>query len=370
MAFLDRMTGSGSATSRRPRMLARFAPAFGLFFLTPLVAEYLLGNIPPAEIAGVLILAPMYGGGALIIREVARRTGRGWPTIMLLAAAYGLLEAGLLDQSLFNPSFDEGYDFQSVAHVPVLGVSAFYAETFIAGHAIWSIGVPIVIVESLVPGRRTTPWLGRVGLTMTCVIFLLGSAAIFADHVSSFLAPVPRLLGAGALIVALIGSAFALGRRRGPDYGRPGPENGRSGREDGRSGPEEGRSGLEDGRSGLEGRGRAPNPWVVGTVAFVASSVFVVRPESWWGAGIGIVLLAVMAVLVVRWSRRTGWAAVHRFALGGGALLTYAWAGFVLLALEGNADAANLVGQLVLVLGAVALLFAAGRVASSRRGRA
>jgi hypothetical protein len=76
-------------------------------------------NIAFSGIAGVLVLAPMYGGGALLIREVARRAGRGWPTMLLLAVAYGVLQPGLLDQSLFNPSY-EGYDFQSAAHVPAL----------------------------------------------------------------------------------------------------------------------------------------------------------------------------------------------------------------------------------------------------------
>jgi hypothetical protein len=34
-------------------------------------------------------LAPLTAGGALLIREVARRTNRGWPTMLLLALAFG-----------------------------------------------------------------------------------------------------------------------------------------------------------------------------------------------------------------------------------------------------------------------------------------
>jgi hypothetical protein len=161
---------------RRLRTLRRIAPALGLLFLAPLVAEYLLGNIAFSGIWGLLILAPMYGGGALLVREAARRTGRGWPTILLLASAYGVLQPGVLDQSLFNPSY-EGYDFQSIAHVPAVGVSAHWAMVFIVGHAVWSIAVPIAIVEAMVPNRQTTPWLGTVGLTVTGVVFLLGSAS-------------------------------------------------------------------------------------------------------------------------------------------------------------------------------------------------
>jgi len=61
--------------------------------------------------------------------------------MLLLAVAYGVLQPGLLDQSLFNPSY-EGYDFQSAAHVPALGISAHWATTFVGGHAVWSIAVP------------------------------------------------------------------------------------------------------------------------------------------------------------------------------------------------------------------------------------
>ena len=40
---------------------------------------------------------------ALLIREVARRRGLGWPGILLLAAAFGVVQAGLVDQSMFSP---------------------------------------------------------------------------------------------------------------------------------------------------------------------------------------------------------------------------------------------------------------------------
>ena len=317
-----------------PKLTAprRIAPVLGLFLLAPLVAEYLLGNIAVSAIAGLLVLAPMYGGGAVLIREAARRTGRGWPTIVLLASAYGVLEAGLLDQSLFNPSF-EGYDFQSAARVPALGISAHWALTFVAGHAIWSISLPIAVVETLVPGRRTTPWLGSLGLTVTGVAFLLGCWAIFDDHEQRFLATSSQLAGAAAVTLALIGAAFAIRRRR-----RPGRDR------------------------------RAPNPWLVGAVAVVASNLFFARPESWPGVAIGLALIAAMTVAITRWSRRAGWADAHRLALAGGTLSAYAWAGFLLLSLEGAANAVNLIGQTVLVLGVVALLLVASRTARGNPG--
>jgi hypothetical protein len=51
--------------------------ALTLFFLAPLVAEYLLGDLPITLLVALIMLAPMYGGGALLIRELTRRAGRG-----------------------------------------------------------------------------------------------------------------------------------------------------------------------------------------------------------------------------------------------------------------------------------------------------
>ena len=89
-----------------------FLPCAVLVFLAPLVGEVLAGSTPvdmlgsPASFLAIFLLeALLYGGGAVLIRELARRTGRGWPTILGLGLAYGVLEEGLITQSLFNPDF-------------------------------------------------------------------------------------------------------------------------------------------------------------------------------------------------------------------------------------------------------------------------
>jgi hypothetical protein len=92
-----------SSASHMETTLRRVAPAVGLFFLAPLVAEYLLGNVAIDAIAGLLLLSPLYGGGTVLIREVTRRAGRGWPTMIPLGLAHAVFEEGLVTQSLFNP---------------------------------------------------------------------------------------------------------------------------------------------------------------------------------------------------------------------------------------------------------------------------
>jgi hypothetical protein len=76
---------------------------------------------------------PLYGAVAVLIGETTRRAGRGWPTILLLGAAFGLIQAGLIDQSLFNPGYLDNADptwaqawrqERLATLIPGLGVSA------------------------------------------------------------------------------------------------------------------------------------------------------------------------------------------------------------------------------------------------------
>ena len=143
-------------------LLRRTAPAVGLFFLAPLVAEFLLGNLPVTLLPALVLLAPLYGGGALLIREFTRRAGRGVPTMLVLGVGYGLLEEGIATQSLFNPHY-VGADLLSVGYVPWLGIAVPWTLFVLALHTVWSVSTPIALVEEWTT-RRTTPWLRLPGL--------------------------------------------------------------------------------------------------------------------------------------------------------------------------------------------------------------
>ena len=84
--------------------------AAGLLVLSPICAEYIVGyddstGDPVALVGNLVIFVPLYGGPALLIRELSRRFGVGWPGIIALAAAFGIAEAGIIDQSLFSDSY-------------------------------------------------------------------------------------------------------------------------------------------------------------------------------------------------------------------------------------------------------------------------
>jgi hypothetical protein len=302
--------------------------ALGLAFLSPLVGEYLLGNISIRDLVAVPFLVPMYGGGALLIREVTRRTGRGWPTILVLGLAYGVIEPGVFDGSLFNPSF-EGMDY-SGARIPVLGLSAYYAVQFMVNHAVWSITIPILLTEAITPRHRTTPWLGRVGLGITAVVYVLGGLLIRSDSVDQGEYRTSWAQAAAVMLVALVLATVALSLPR--------PSPGRS-------------------------TGWVPHPWLVGVAAFLVSGGYFLLPASWRGVAASLKIIVGTALAVAWLSRRTGWHAAHRIALATGALMTYAWAGFLLTAIKHQNDPVAFIGNGVLAVAAIILsVVATGRV--------
>ncbi len=54
----------------------------------------------------------------------------------------------------------------------------------LALHAVWSICVPIALIETFVPDRRTKPWLGRAGLIVVATIFAFGAVFVFWGNYS------------------------------------------------------------------------------------------------------------------------------------------------------------------------------------------
>ncbi|MFD9940792.1 hypothetical protein ACFWYW_35950 [Nonomuraea sp. NPDC059023] len=323
-------------------------PALGLLLLAPACAEYLsgydtsTGNVTEL-LGGLIVFVPLYGAAALLIREGARRAGRGWPTMFLLAAAFGVLQPGLIDQAMFNPSYR---DISFLApmleptYIPQLGIGAYLSLHWVAGHVVFSICAPIAIVESFMrPERRTTPWLGWPGTVVTAVAFAGAAWFVVRWHLETenFVPSTGQLAGAGAVVLALVAVAFAVRTRPGPADSRP-----------------------------------APGPWVVGGVTFVLMSVSQVLEWTtslvdWTGFAVYAGRLAVLAVLLVLWSRRTGWGQIHRLAAAGAALLAQAAGAFVTQPIGDVSTAAKLGHNTAFALGVVVLIIVAGKKAAGKK---
>ncbi|HEY3705489.1 MAG TPA: hypothetical protein VGL22_10540 [Terracidiphilus sp.] len=315
----------------------RIAPAVALFFLSPLIAEFLLGDFPLTQIGILLILAPFYGGGAILIREITRRTGRGWPTILTLALAYGILEEAFTTQTLFNPDYlGLHLHLLEPAFIPALGISAWWTVFVLTLHTVWSISVPIAIMEALVPRRAHTPWLKGLGLAIVTVLFVLIACMMTRHQIDTdshhFMASRTQLAVSAVCCIVVAIAAFLLPRRS--DQKRP---------------------------------GTAPNPWISGALSLAACSIFLVAPRTWgWGAvAIYLALDLVMIIAALAWSRHAGWNNLHILSLAGGAALSYAWHAFIQQPVTGKADAAMRIGNAVLALGTILLLYAAARRTSA-----
>jgi len=310
-------------------------PAVGLFFTAPLVAEFLLGNLPIKLLPALIMLAPMYGGGALLIREWVRRTGRGWPSILLLGMSYAILEEAFTTQSLFNPNYLKlNLGLLTPAYIPTLGIGGWWTLWMFNVHAVWSIATPIALIEACVPDRARTPWLGRVGLAVTTVVFLVGATAagLMQFKQDPFRASAAQFVVAAVVVVVLAAAAFLIPVTR-----------------------------------RYAAVGRAPSPWIVGVVALLFGSAALFVPQAWgWGAVAELLGLdLVMLLAVLEWSRRGAWGLEHQLALGAGAALAYGWHAFLQHPAVGGLDASVRVGNAIFLAGAVGLIWFAARRASA-----
>jgi hypothetical protein len=316
----------------------RWLPAIGLFLLAPLIGEFGLGNQPITDFAALALYAPMYGGGALLIREIARRTGSGWPTIILLAMAYALVEEGLIDQMLFNPGYLGLTSFADWAPIPRLGISADLTYASLSIHTVWSICVPIALVEAF-DRRRPRPWLGPVSLTIVAVIFFGGSIGlgVLQYQQFKFIGTVAQFAVTGAVVLLLILVALTVARRR-STKSRPRP---------------------------------APRPAVVAAWAVALASAYwgmdILVPEragAWVAVGCWAVLALFAATVLIRCSRRDDWGPAHRVAVAAGALLAYVWVGFVNTPQTAVAHSTDLIGNAV--FGTVEIIIIALAVRAAR----
>jgi hypothetical protein len=194
---------------------------------------------------------------------------------------------------LWNPHYGGIDDFglpYSGTYVEWLGTSVQLVQDTVSLHTVWSICVPIALIEAFDRGR-SRPWLGRIVLITVSSVFVLGSAflAFVQIETDGFVASAARYIGTSAVILSLTAAAFVVGRRPLPRIDVT-----------------------------------APSPWLVGAVALAATSLVMARqhlPESVpaWLIVAGWFGLAVLAgALVLRWSRCRGWGDPHRLALAKG----------------------------------------------------
>ncbi|MFI6480451.1 hypothetical protein ACIBH1_21150 [Nonomuraea sp. NPDC050663] len=316
-------------------MVKRWIPVLSLFLLAPLVAEFLLGNLPVTMLIALISLAPLYGGGALLIRELSRRLRLGWTGIALLGLAFAVVQEAFVTGSLFDPGY-ASIPMTDYAYLPGLGVSAWWTVFVLTLHSAWSVCAPIAVIEALSGSRD--PWLGRAGLGAAAALFAAGIVMSRAFTASPHQPSATQLIVAAASVAVLIGAAALLGRRPSP----PAPRN-------------------------------TPAPLAVGAFTLTTGSLFwaitlVAGPAlAWPTVAVHLVLAGATLFTLRRWSAGAGWDRRHLLAAAAGGLLTYAWHGFAQPPAVPTPAATDLAGDLLFAAATAGLLvFAAVRLGRAR----
>jgi hypothetical protein len=193
-------------------MRKHILPALTLFLLSPVIGELVSGSAPPSQWLAPttwMFVVPLYGAGAVLARELAVRWKSGWPGVILLGAAYGILEEGIDVMSFFNAAWpDLG---ASAAYGRWADVAWVWTTHLTAYHAAFSIAIPILLVHFIFPESRGETWLGCLGFG--CFGFLLAGAVIGGNIVfrAAFQYAPPPLPYLGALIA--ITALILLARR-------------------------------------------------------------------------------------------------------------------------------------------------------------
>lgn len=319
---------------RRPPAASRALAVVALLLLAPLCAELLSAYLavagdPTVSLFVVLFLAPLYGGVAILVRDAAVRTGRGWSGVVLMAAAFGVAMTALVDLSLWTTDRTDvaGWS-QIVGAARVSGISVFALASWVGGHVALSIGAPLLLVDAAVPDVRGRPLLRRWGTAVTVVCAVAVAVAVHTDpERSGVLHTSPtRYAVAAAVVLGLLVAAFSpLGAARPP----------------------------------VEGR-RAARPWQVFALAVVLTALLDLAPPGWGGVA-SIVVAALAAVGILgRQARSPDWSRRHSVALALGAVLERTATGALAPPAPGVAAGtvvaqAGVLAVLLLVVGAWAL---------------
>jgi hypothetical protein len=201
------------------------APFFALLLLAPSIPELLTGSTPISRLAfdpvGFLVSfaldVGLYGTGALLIREFCVVYHRGWPSVLLLGAAYGIAEEGFAVHTFFQPSGNPVGILGSFGHA--FGVNWLWALGLTIFHATYSIALPLLFTGLWFPESRGERWLDRGLVALVATVYGL-EVVIFAFVVGH--GPRPAALGffLGVVAILITLAAYAPAHLLTP---RPGP---------------------------------------------------------------------------------------------------------------------------------------------------
>jgi hypothetical protein len=155
-------------------MMRRILPPLVLLFLAPAVSQLLSAELAPANFFspfGLTVLPLIFGGGAILIRDLVKRWGKGWASLLVLGAVYGIVREGLMLRSFFDPSWQDIEVLGSYGRW--LGINWIWSLDRTIYHAVISIAIPVFLTEVMFPAFRKKIWLGKWVSIVLAIVFAL-----------------------------------------------------------------------------------------------------------------------------------------------------------------------------------------------------
>ncbi|MCI4347709.1 MAG: hypothetical protein L3J97_03710, partial [Thermoplasmata archaeon] len=214
--------GSAEASSQTPAptetgwkaWMRRNRAQVTLVVLAVTIPELLTGSTPvtnlinPIAVAGLL---GFYGAGVLLIREASVFYRKGWSMVLLLGLAYGIAEEGIATKTMVDPQSGAAGFLGMYGHAA--GVNWVFAVVIALFHALYSIALPILIVELLYPGTKGQRFLTNRGAKWTFVILGLAVTWGYFGFDPHYFEGYAVFLFLFLIMVALVAAAFLVPAR-------------------------------------------------------------------------------------------------------------------------------------------------------------
>jgi hypothetical protein len=168
--------------------LVRFLKSHPLLFLlllTPGIPEYLSASsnltalviAPPLFFLFLALNLGLYGSGVILIREAMIRWKKGWASVFLLGAAYGIVEEGIDLWTLFYSKAGPVGNLGYYGHW--LGVNWVWTMGLLIFHSVFSIGLPIFLFGLVFPELKSKSLVSGGQLVATILCLFADSAFLF-----------------------------------------------------------------------------------------------------------------------------------------------------------------------------------------------
>jgi hypothetical protein len=198
----------------RPRgFFARIAPALLVMVLAPIFTELLLGGTRLSALIGFPAILGMeiavWGGGALMLRGLARKLRLGWSSLLLFGLIIAIAEEFVIQQTSLAPLVIK---LKGVEWARAGGINYVYALWALVYEAVWVVLFPTLVAEMVFPRRKHETWFSKAGLAVVAILFPIGAVMAWYGwthiaRVQTFHLPIynpspPAILAALAVIAA------------------------------------------------------------------------------------------------------------------------------------------------------------------------